>query len=363
MDTFGVFRTPGAVPRPADPDDITLLQLVNAVLRRRRLIVWVALVFAVAVTATTLLLPRTYGSRAAFMPQSRADNSRFSAVASQLGLPASGNTNESSAFYADLLVDRPLLRAVVDSQYALGSSAVTTDLVDLYGGRGNRDQRREEAIRRLRKNVTVDISLRTGVVTFTVVATQPRLAHQIAQRMLALVNDFNLRNYQSQAGAERRFAEHRLAEIRSTLRAAEGRLQDFLQRNRDFMNSPALQFDHDRLLRDVDVNRQLYAVVLQMYERAGIEEVRDVPVITVVAPPEVPVSPNPRKLLVRLIFALLTGALIGIIWAVMPVVVGVSRDSRSEESEEFLNLKRDTLRDMARPWRLLGPRQQSSRIA
>ena len=47
----------------------------------------------------------------------------------------------------------------------------------------------------------------SGVVTFEVETFNPQLSAKIAQRLLDLLNRFNLETRQSQAAAERRFTE------------------------------------------------------------------------------------------------------------------------------------------------------------
>ena len=103
--------------------------------------------------------------------------------------------------------------------------------------------------------------------------------------ILDLVHTFDLTTRQTQAGAERRFSGERLAELTGELRDAEDTLKSFLIENRVFSNSPALQFEHDRLQRAVTMRQELVTSLAQAYERARIEEVRNTPVITLIDPP------------------------------------------------------------------------------
>ena len=110
-----------------------------------------------------------------------------------------------------------------------------------------------------------------------------------------MVSHFNLLTRQTRAGAERRFVEARLQEAADSLRLVENRHKAFLQANRDFRNSPQLKFENDRLERDVQFQQQLYTSLAQSFEQARIDEVRNTPVITVLEPPDLPASPDPRK--------------------------------------------------------------------
>ena len=192
------------------------------------------------------------------------------------------------------------------------------------------------------------------MVNLDVTVPQPALALQINQRLLELLNEFNLRSRQSQAGEERRFTERRLAEVRQELRAAEDRLQQFMQRNRDLRNSPELTFQSDRLEREVMMRQQVYTTLAEAYEQAKIEEVRDTPVITVVQQAELPVRPDRRGLIAKSLLGLLAGLLIGAALAFWKSYTTNSASLSTSDAAEFAVLRRQAARDLLRPWRPLA---------
>src|SRR2546428_650042 len=112
-------------------------------------------------------------------------------------------------------------------------------------------------------------------------ANRSALSGLASELGLALVNTFNLERRQSRAAQEKRFVETRRTEARDELQVAEDRLKSFLERNRDYRNSPQLVFDQERLAREVALRQQLLTSLSQAYEQARIDEVRDTPVITV----------------------------------------------------------------------------------
>ena len=70
---------------------------------------------------------------------------------------------------------------------------------------------------------------------------------------------------------------------------------------------PELNFQQERLQRQVQLQQQLYTTLSQSFEQAKIEEVRDTPVITVVEPPEAPVRPDPRGLVRNAFLTIILG--------------------------------------------------------
>ena len=60
------------------------------------------------------------------------------------------------------------------------------------------------------------------------------------------------------------------------------------------------------------MRQQLYTAIAQSYEQAKLEEVRDLPVITTISEPEIPVVPDHRGLLRKGLFGLIGGAAVGL---------------------------------------------------
>jgi uncharacterized protein involved in exopolysaccharide biosynthesis len=179
------------------------------------------------------------------------------------------------------------------------------------------------------------------------------LAQLVNERLLQGVNRFNLQTRQSQARAERRFAEDRLHAVRDDVRAVEDSLQQFLQRNRDFKNAPSLTFQHDRLQREVARRQQIYATLSELLEQARLDEVRDTPVITLVEAPYRPVRPDPRGLTFQLVLALAVGALAGAMLCFLLQGIDADQEDAGGAVHEFRQQWGQLRKDLRRPWRLL----------
>jgi tyrosine-protein kinase Etk/Wzc len=339
-------------------EELSFLRVANVLLRHRRMVVGWGLLVLALVAGLTLYFPRTYTAKSTFMPQTRKQSSSLSGIAAQFGLAMpTTDASQSPAFYGDLVQSRGLLGRVVDTPFeyeAEDGAKVKGTLMDFYKSKGKTPPlRRDAAIRRLGDDVNSTTIQKTGVVDLEVTVTQPALALQINRRLLELLNEFNLRSRQSQAGEERRFTERRLGEVKQDLRAAEDRLQQFLQRNRDMRNSPELTFQADRLQREVTMQQDVYTTLAQAYEQAKIEEVRDTPVITVVEQPELPVRPDRRGLITKSLLGLIAGMLIGSALAFWRSYT-TNTASLGSDAAEFAVLRRQAAGDLLRPWRPLA---------
>jgi uncharacterized protein involved in exopolysaccharide biosynthesis len=349
-----------------DSDEISILGLLSTVLQRRRMVAAMAAALFLAVIAINLIRPRTYTASTSFMAsQQRAPNA-ISGLVAQFGLTLGGDPGTSPPFYVDLVRSKEMEGEVVDTRFRVPTSRGEREmtLTDYYGITPDAApaRRRALAIRRLDRDVGTTTARQTGVVGVTVTTKDPSLSAQIAQRFLDLVNHFNVEVRQSQASAERRFAASRLTEARAELGEAESRVREFLEQNRDYRNSPMLIFQHDRLQREVSLKNDVFTSLAQLYEQARLDEVKDIPVITVIEAPQPPALPDPRALLVKGVLALVVGAALGVLAAFLVEFFASGGREDPNTVHEFRLLAREALADVRRPWRLLrrSPRRTSS---
>jgi len=207
------------------------------------------------------------------------------------------------------------------------------------------------AIEALRDLVSVSTDAETGVVEVSVSTRWPNLSRQVAERMIELVNRFNLERRQSQASAERAFIEEQVARAESSLHAAEDSLERFVSQNRRYQNSPELTLQFERLQRRVNLRQQVFTSLSESYEQSRIDEVRNTPVITVVEPPELPARPDPRRLALKGVLGLMLGGMVGVFWAFGREMMATSRERDPDDYAEFARLREAAKEDLRRLWR------------
>jgi uncharacterized protein involved in exopolysaccharide biosynthesis len=307
----------------AEDEETSVAYLGELLWRHRLAIVACTALLAVAGAAYALLRPATYTSGASFVPQARSKGANLSSLAAQVGIAVpQGEASESPQFYVALLSTSEILGRAVDTTYTIASEApgarrAVTIAEFLEAEGGTPAELREDAIRELRERITASADAKTGIVRFTVQTESPELSVAVTRRLLDELTNYNIHSRQSQAAAERAFTERRLAEVRRELRAAEDQLQDFLSRNRDYRNSPQLNFQYDRLSREITERQQVYGTLTQSYEQARIEEVRDTPVLSLVEPPVVPARNDSRGVARFAVLGVFVGVIAGSVLAVL----------------------------------------------
>ncbi len=260
-----------------------------------------------------LLTPNQYTSSATFIAQGAqtlAFPSVLQGAVASLGLER--GSDYSPKFYADLLMSRPILQSAILHQYAIpqGDSVRHVDYLTVEGfDKLPSNRGLERAVRHLANRVSAGADVRTNMITLSVRARTPELSRDITRQLLDALDSLNIGFRQFQSRESRTFFQARADETRRELDSAEAAVRNFLQRNR-VTGSPALQFEQQRLQREAELKQVLYATVMQQYEQARLQEARNVPTLTVLAQPSLPVlkSYPPRRLFVAL--GMMAGALI-----------------------------------------------------
>jgi uncharacterized protein involved in exopolysaccharide biosynthesis len=333
--------------------------LATIVLARRQLIVVTSLALTLVVVAFTLLQRRTYTSTASFVPETgESQVGQLAALAAQFGfqLPLS-DAAESPEFYVRLLRSREILRGTVETPYGASAEVVSEEdptgtLIDIWEVKGDTyGERLEEATEELLERMETGAARQTGIVEFSIEEHSALLARDIADRMLTLVNDFDLRSRQSQAAEQRRFVGERLGAVSAQLTVAEDSLEDFLKQNRRYERSPDLTFEYERLQRRVTLQQQVVTSLAQAYEQAKIDEVKNTPVITVVETPVVPARPDRRRLLGKTLGGLIVGGILGVILSFSLTFFSYLPTEEPLDYEEFARVRDEAATEFRAAWK------------
>jgi uncharacterized protein involved in exopolysaccharide biosynthesis len=175
-------------------------------------------------------------------------------------------------------------------------------------------RRRAAAVGELSQRLQVQPDLRSNLVTVRLTLPDAVLAEAVLQRLLDLVQEFNIEKRQTSAAAERRFVEGRLREAEREMRAAESELQRFMSRNRRWEDSPLLSMQASQLQARVSLRQDVYTSLAQSYEKARIDEVRNTPVITIIDSPAGSARRAGGSLPLVLVLALGLGFALAVAW-------------------------------------------------
>ncbi len=339
------------------PKEISAVSFVNVLLRHRTMILIVTLLFGFYAGYKSISSAKRYTAHASFMPKGARGSGQFGGIAAQFGINLSGgDAMNSPQLYTDLMETRTILWPVAQKTYRVvrrDSGAVEGDIVKIYNIRGAPNVREVRAVNALRGAVHSTVIAKTGVIEMSVSTGFPELSLQLATNVLDQLNEYNVSNRQQSASAEREFVDKQVLEKGMQLRQAESELERFLEGNRQYRSSPQLTLEYGRLQRIVDMRNTLYTRMLEAAENARIEEVRNLPVISIIEAPQLPIQPDARGGVRRTAVGLLTGFVLAVLFSFVRDKFARSRDKDSDEVIEFAALRREAFGDLTHPWRPL----------
>lgn len=274
----------------AAPKERSWPAMVVPLVRRWRTLLYFPLACAVVTSVVVLIATPKYEAHASFTADTGAGSSlsglgNLASLAGSFGL-STASLGSSTDFFAAALESEAIEWQTLQSRFHDPRAAVsdsTLRLIDILKIRGvTLAERRAKALQKLGKLIQVNVDHSSGVVTLTVGMPTPDLARDVANRMVALLNAFNLKRQQYQSLEQSRFSGQQAQLADSSLRAAEDKLLAFLQANRDVANSPVLQFEQDRLQRRVAFRQNIYTALAQQHAQDQVAAAQDTPVLTVV---------------------------------------------------------------------------------
>lgn len=328
--------------------------IVNVLLRDLWLIVLLPLVaFGLVAAASWFGSDTRYMSESQFMLASGGGGGGggLGAQIAQLTGGGGGGGGNSPTFYAALLESRSLTRDAAATELTAPTAegdTLTGSLADHYSiPTASPASELRTSHNLMRSSVSAFVNP-IGFVVLRTTAPTSGLAVAINERMLELVNDFNVEQRQSQATAERRFIEERMAEKEEELLAAEERYRRWLEQNQLYENSPRLRFEANRLERQVGLRQSVYTSLAQSYENARLAEVRNLPLITVIEPPELRVSAQRGRPVFRGFVAAIVTFLVVVGYVLIKAYFQRTSKDYPDDFDEFRRLYQSKVRAIPR---------------
>ena len=152
---------------------------------------------------------------------------------------------------------------------------------------------------------------KSGLITVEILMEEPEIAAEMANTMYPAIVNFTVEAHSQQARLNREFIEGRQFEVKEQLAESEDALKVFRERNRSIMESPQLQLELERLMREVEIKTQIYITLQQQYELASIEEVKETPSVVILDKGLPAVKKYKPKRTLIVILSLLLGIIVG----------------------------------------------------
>ena len=282
-----------------------------------------------------LLATPLYKSTITMYPSGKEIGGRFSqlqGMASMMGLNMGGS--ESTFHIPDIINSRTLHTKIIYKKWNTGIFNSQVDLITYWKinnvnkfsinpfnwfseSEGNMDLKWESsALEKLVDRISIRED-KTGLINVNVLMEEPELSAQIANFIYDGVVEFTHLNHIEIAKLNREFIQERQVEVKDVLISAENSLKEFRSKNRKVMDSPQLQLELERLLRDVEIQTQIFITLQQQYELARIEEVKETPSVVILDSAEESVNFHKPNINFIVFIGLLVGFFVGFVYSLI----------------------------------------------
>jgi uncharacterized protein involved in exopolysaccharide biosynthesis len=334
--------------KPAQVQEIDLLELARKVWSARKFILKVCGYAALAGLIVGFSIPRSYTTNVMLAPESSNRMGGASGLAAMVGININQNAGEdalSPQIYPDIISSTPFLlelfdvrvqdsRGRVDTtlytyldeyQRAPWWSAVISAPFKLLGwgiglftskddeqGDGTvdpffltRDQMNIAKV--LAQSIAVGVDKKTGIISLGVTMQDPLISATVTDTVMTKLQNYITDYRTRKARNDLAYSEKLYNEAKAEYTKAQTNYANFVDANKNIVLL-SFRAEQERLQNEVNLSYGIYSQVAQQVQMAKAKVQEITPVYTVVQPAMVPLSPSaPRKMMILIGFIFLGG--------------------------------------------------------
>lgn len=259
---------------------------------RKKLVIFNAVVLALTLVYLLFLTKPYYRSTVTILPDYGNKGSEMmgglSGLASLAGVSV-GDTPPTQ-IYQNLITSETVLSNVIYSKYQTKEFDKPVDLIEYFEIEPDKSLPKDLQQRKMflplytslaKGAITSDLDRMTKILTITVEMPESKLSADVANKITASLNNYVLTQRKSFATEQRKYLEKRVAQVKDTLTYFEEKLKNFRSQNRVILQSPELQLEQMRLMRNVEIQQTVYGELVKQLELVKLQEVKDTPVINI----------------------------------------------------------------------------------
>lgn len=337
-------------------DEIDLIALAKTIWTGKKIIIYSVLICMVLGVAIALLTPKEYTASTTMVPQVNDGKSKMgglSSLAAMAGfnLDMSGGAELSPNIYPQIISSIPFHLEIMNTAFDFpeiekpisifeyytnirkagalaqvkkytiglpfvilkaikGETQITTNGSDSKLIALSKEQ--DEVRKLLEESISLEINDKDGFLTLSTSALDARLAAQIAEKALQMLQEYITTFKVEKATAQLQFIEERYKDNKDEFETAQATLADFRDRNKNVTSARA-RTQEERLQSDYQLAFEVYSGLAQQLEQARIQVKEDTPIFSIIKPVSVPLKDNSSGLMILVIWTFL-GGIFGIGW-------------------------------------------------
>ena len=276
----------------------------------RRIIVMATVITTVGAVVVSLVLPKYYKSTATMLPESGYNKPAGLAGLSDLAALAGINVGAEGSLtklYPTIINSEAVLKNVIYTKYGISEKRI--DLIEYWKIEEETPERSYEvALEKIRGELEISLDNKTMVVRISIETRDPDLSAAVLNKILQELDEFMRTKRKTSASEQREWIEQRLDEVKGDLEKSENALKEFREKNRRIADSPQLLLEQRRMMREAEINGALFEELKKQHEITKIEEIKNIPIISVMDAARSAAEKNkPRRAVIVLVTFFLSG--------------------------------------------------------
>ncbi len=328
-------------------DVINLSEIIFTLAKHIKLILFIPTIFRLlTILNVQFLVKPVFVSQAKIMSSSQTQSSQAAGIAARFGISIPEISGDVEWVYPEIVKSRKISKLMLKRKFDTNEFGPQKLLLQIltYGYKKpavGLDTLIKSGVHKMQSMIEIDKS--GNFYDLSIKAGEPEFARDLVDALIEEL-DTHQKNYnRSKTSKTRLFIEERIVDTHKDLEKAEEKLKNFRDRNRRIENSPSLQLEETRLLRETAVLTGVYTTLKQQLETTKIEEVKDSDYVIVLDRPEAPLErTSPRKKR-SVIIAGFFGIFLGIFLA---IIKGYFDNIYKKEKKIFDKIKKMLVRNI-----------------
>ena len=276
--------------------------------KRKKFLIINGSVLIITLLFLLFIIKPYYESSVVILPEYGSKSNMLSQL-SGLAALAGVRVGEVSAteIYQNLVLSESVIGPVIYSKYLTKEYPDSVNLIQYFEVKKEDPnpeiQKRKRFLAVLipftKGNILTDIDRVTKILTVKVTMPEAQLSADIVNKLVESLDFYIRTKRKSYAGEQRYYLEKRVEQIKDSLSICENKLRDFREQNRMVIQSPNLLLEQERLLRNIQIQQNVYIELTKQLELAKIDEIRDTPILNIKEIAQNPIiKTGPKRVLI-----------------------------------------------------------------
>jgi uncharacterized protein involved in exopolysaccharide biosynthesis len=262
----------------------------NLFAKRKKLLIINGIVFIVVLVYMLLIVKPYYESSVIILPEYGSKSNMLSQL-NGLAALAGVRVGELAAteIYQNLLQSETVISPVIYGKYLTEKYPDSVNLIQYFKVEKvdpNPEMQKRKRFLEVNEILTkgrilTDVDRATKILSVKVTMPEAQLSADVVNKLVESLDLYIRTKRKSYAGEQRFYLEKRVETIKDSLSKCENELKDFRERNRLVIQSPNLVMEQERLLRNIQIQQNVFIELTKQLELAKMDEIKDAPILNV----------------------------------------------------------------------------------